>query len=74
MARKKKETMKSVEEHMREATSLEQIPLSVLMQKNEVICVLCGKTLPVETKEYTVDDMTYQVCKGCMGSRINIVK
>ena len=45
MARKKKETMKSVEEHMREATSLEQIPLSVLMQKNEVICVVCGKTL-----------------------------
>lgn len=74
MGRKKKEIMKSVEEHMREATSLEQIPLSVLMQKNEVICPICHKTLPVETKECTIDGMTYQVCKGCMGSRINIVQ
>lgn len=73
MARKKKE-LKSIEETMKEATSLEQIPLSLLMQRNEVICVLCGKTLPVETREYTIDGMTYQVCKGCNTSRINIIK
>ena len=44
---------------------LARIPLSELMRQNEVVCVICGRPLPIDIKEVVMDGGIYFACKKC---------
>ena len=42
---------------------LARIPLSQLMKESRPVCPLCGRDLPIDTKEAVIDGGIYTVCK-----------
>jgi hypothetical protein len=44
---------------------LAKIPLSQLMGNYRVVCPLCGKDLPIDTKDVNIDGSLFTVCKKC---------
>ena len=51
---------------------LASIPISKLMENNQTICPICGKTLPVDIKEVILDGQTYYACKKCAQPKVSI--